>query len=112
MATYTINGKEIQADAVENCSKSARGTTSRTLICAIMRGCTLSEHLQALRVGRGASDLVAFSETPIIDGMKVQTHTPSAGCRRTNLILMLANHDLNCTICKKKPRQQADRPKL
>jgi NADH dehydrogenase/NADH:ubiquinone oxidoreductase subunit G len=50
----------------------------------------------------GARGLIASCVTPVREGMKVYTHTPKVlEARRTNLKLLLANHDLNCTICKK-----------
>ncbi len=48
----------------------------------------------------GARSLLSSCTTPIMPGMKVKTHTPKIlEARRINLELLLANHDLNCTIC-------------
>ena len=48
----------------------------------------------------GAPRLAASCCTPVAPGMKVKTHTPRVlEARRMNLQLLLANHDLNCTIC-------------
>ncbi|MFH0875749.1 MAG: [FeFe] hydrogenase, group A [archaeon] len=52
--------------------------------------------------GAKGGGLVASCVTPVRDGMKVLTHTPKVlDARRTNLKLLLANHDLNCTTCKR-----------
>jgi iron-only hydrogenase group A len=48
----------------------------------------------------GQERLVASCSAPVMDGMRVCTHTPRVlEARKTNLELLLANHDLNCTIC-------------
>lgn len=50
----------------------------------------------------GARGLIASCVTPVRGGMKVHTHSPAViDARRTNLKLLLANHDLECTSCKK-----------
>ncbi len=50
----------------------------------------------------GARSLLASCVTPIREGMVIHTHSPRViDARRTNLKLLLANHDLNCTTCKK-----------
>ena len=47
----------------------------------------------------GMPKLVASCSTPVKDGMRVRTHTPRVlEARRTNMELLLANHDLNCTV--------------
>jgi len=48
----------------------------------------------------GAPRLSASCCTPVVDGMKVKTHSPRVlEARRMNLELLLANHDLNCPTC-------------
>jgi NADP-reducing hydrogenase subunit HndD len=48
----------------------------------------------------GHPRLAASCCTSVSDGMRVSTHTPRVlEARRMNLQLLLANHDLNCTIC-------------
>ena len=50
----------------------------------------------------GTPELVASCSTPVRDGMKIKTHTLRVlEARRMNLELLLANHDLNCTICQR-----------
>lgn len=50
----------------------------------------------------GQERLIASCSTPVKDGMNVKTHTPKVlEARRINLELLLANHDLNCTICSR-----------
>jgi len=51
---------------------------------------------------QGKRGLPASCCTPATDGMIINTHTPKVlEARRINLELLLANHDLNCTICVK-----------
>ncbi len=51
---------------------------------------------------KGSPKLVASCCTPVRDGMEILTHTPKVlEARRINLELLLANHDLNCTTCKR-----------
>lgn len=50
----------------------------------------------------GARNLLTACTTKITPNMKIKTHSPKIlDARRTNLKLLLANHDLNCTTCKK-----------
>ncbi|MBN2250533.1 MAG: iron hydrogenase small subunit [Candidatus Altiarchaeota archaeon] len=50
----------------------------------------------------GFPKLAASCSTPVKEGMRIRTHTPRVlEARRMNLKLLLANHDLNCTICTK-----------
>jgi iron-only hydrogenase group A len=50
----------------------------------------------------GSPKLIASCSTPVRPGMVIKTHTPRVlDARRTNLELLLANHDLNCTTCAK-----------
>jgi NADH dehydrogenase/NADH:ubiquinone oxidoreductase subunit G len=50
----------------------------------------------------GMPKLVASCCTPIRDGMVINTHSPRVlEARRYNIELLLANHDLNCTTCRK-----------
>lgn len=51
---------------------------------------------------KGSAKLVSSCSTPVREGMEVFTHTPKVmEARRINLELLLANHDLNCTTCKR-----------
>ncbi len=51
---------------------------------------------------KGMPKLVASCCTPVRDSMVIDTHSPRVlEARRINLELLLANHDLNCTTCKK-----------
>ncbi len=103
MATITINGKEIQAEAGENLLEVCkRNNIKIPHMCYHERLHPIGACRLCVVEVEGARGLVASCVTPIRDGMKVQTHTPKVlDARRTNLKLMLANHDLNCTICKK-----------
>ncbi|MFH1126128.1 MAG: NADH-dependent [FeFe] hydrogenase, group A6 [Candidatus Altiarchaeota archaeon] len=48
----------------------------------------------------GQEKLIASCSTPVSEGMKVKTHSPRIlEARKLNIELLLANHDLNCTIC-------------
>lgn len=48
----------------------------------------------------GVQKLVASCSAPVREGMVVNTHSPRVlEARRINMELLLANHDLNCTIC-------------
>ncbi len=50
----------------------------------------------------GSGKLIASCTTPVREGMKILTHSPKViEARKTNLKLLLANHDLNCTTCRK-----------
>ncbi|MFH2028386.1 MAG: [FeFe] hydrogenase, group A, partial [Nanoarchaeota archaeon] len=50
---------------------------------------------------KGSKKLQASCCTPVREGMEVLTHTPRVlDARRTNMELLLANHDLNCTSCR------------
>lgn len=69
----------------------------------------LNERLEKLGACRmcvveiaGQQRLVASCSTPIKEGLIVSTHSPRLlEARRYNLELLLANHDLNCTNCRK-----------
>lgn len=51
---------------------------------------------------KGTGKLISSCSTPVKEGMEILTHTPRVlEARRINLELLLANHDLNCTICKR-----------
>lgn len=50
----------------------------------------------------GARNLLASCVTPVREGMNIFTHSPRViEARKINLKLLLANHDLNCTTCKR-----------
>ena len=50
---------------------------------------------------KGMEKLQASCCTQVRDGMDINTHSPKVlDARRLNIQLLLANHDLNCTICK------------
>ncbi|MBU0628183.1 MAG: [FeFe] hydrogenase, group A [Nanoarchaeota archaeon] len=50
---------------------------------------------------KGMQKLIASCCTPIKEGIVVNTHSPRVlEARRTNMELLLANHDLNCVTCK------------
>ena len=45
--------------------------------------------------------LQASCSTQVREGMEINTHSPRVlEARRINMQLLLANHSLNCTICK------------
>lgn len=101
--TITINGKEVKAQqgqsVLEVCKKQK------------IRIPHLCYHERLHPVGAcrlcvvevvGSRTLVASCTTPIREGMIIKTHTPKVlESRRINMELLLANHDLNCTICVK-----------
>ncbi|HZX44631.1 MAG TPA: NADH-dependent [FeFe] hydrogenase, group A6 [Candidatus Nanoarchaeia archaeon] len=50
---------------------------------------------------KGSKKLAASCCTQISPGMEINTHSPRVlEARRLNMELLLANHDLNCTICR------------
>ncbi len=50
---------------------------------------------------KGMDKLQASCSTQVREGMEIDTHSPRVlEARRINMQLLLANHDLNCTICK------------
>ena len=98
-----INGIDIKVDADEYILDAAKKAGVKIPhIC---------KHERLERVGscrlcvvevEGARNLVASCCTPVREGMIIRTHTPRVlEARRINLELLLANHDLNCTTCKK-----------
>ncbi|MBU0615847.1 MAG: [FeFe] hydrogenase, group A [Nanoarchaeota archaeon] len=64
------------------------------------------ERIGACRIcvveAKGQQKLIASCCTPIREGMEINTHSRRVmEARRTNMELLLANHDLNCVTCKK-----------
>jgi len=50
---------------------------------------------------KGMSKLQASCCTPVMHGMEIETHSPRVlEARRMNMQLLLADHDLYCTLCK------------
>jgi len=98
----TINGKQVEAKEGEFIIDAARRSGIE-----IPHFC-YNERLHRIGACRicmvevkGMPKLQASCCTEIKEGMEVTTHTPRVlEARRMNIQLLLANHDLYCTICK------------
>ena len=101
MVTLFIDGKTVQVK---------EGTTileaARQLNIHIPHLCYLKEinEIAACRVCcvevEGERAMVASSNTPVKEGMKVHTNSPRArATRRTNVELILSQHDCKCATC-------------
>lgn len=101
MTTITLNGKSIEALPDETVMQAAkRNGIEIPHLCWHNRlrhygGCRLC----VVEVV-GQQRLAASCCTPVREGMVIKTHSPRVlDARRTNLELLLANHDLNCATC-------------
>jgi iron-only hydrogenase group A len=99
---FKINNIDVEGDAGENIIDVAKRYGIH-----IPHLCW-SERLERLGACRlcvvevqGMQKLAASCCTPIKEGTVINTRSPKVlEARRTNLELLLANHDLNCTTCK------------
>lgn len=102
MVKFKINGMDVEAAEGETIMQVAeRNGIDIPHFCWNER----LEPIGACRLcvveAKGSQKLLASCSTPIKEGMEVSTHTPRVlEARRYNLELLLANHDLNCTVCK------------
>jgi NADP-reducing hydrogenase subunit HndD len=99
-----INGKEVPAKKGETILLACkRANISIPHLCYHERLHPVGAcRLCVVEVEGGRAGLAAACTTPIADGMKIHTHTPKIiAARRTNLKLLLANHDLDCPSCTK-----------
>lgn len=108
----TINGKEYLAKKGETILEVCkRANISIPHLCYNERLHPVGAcRLCVVEVEGGRGGIQASCTTPVVDGMKVKTHTPKIiKARRTNLKLLLANHDLDCTACTKNLRCKLQR---
>lgn len=101
MTTITLNGREVSAQDGETILDVAkRSGVDIPRLCHHNRlkhygGCRLC----VVEVS-GQQRLAASCCTPVREGMVIKTHSAKVlDARRTNLELLLANHDLNCATC-------------
>jgi NADP-reducing hydrogenase subunit HndD len=101
MVNFKINGRELSA---------ARGTTileaAKKAGIPIPHLCFLKgiNEIAACRMCmveiRGAERLVPACNTEVLEGMEIQTNSPRVRqARKTNLRLILSQHNSNCTVC-------------
>lgn len=101
MVNFKINGRELSA---------ARGTTileaAKKAGIPIPHLCFLKgiNEIAACRMCmveiRGAARLVPACNTEVLEGMEIQTNSPRVRqARKTNLRLILSQHNSNCTVC-------------
>ncbi|MBQ9708989.1 MAG: (2Fe-2S)-binding protein, partial [Firmicutes bacterium] len=101
MVNITINGEKLSVN---------EGTTileaAKSVDIAIPTLCYLKDinEIGACRVCsveiEGMNDLVAACNTACEDGMVIHTNSPKARtARRTNVALILADHDCKCATC-------------
>lgn len=101
MVNFKINGRELSA---------ARGTTileaAKKAGIPIPHLCFLKgiNEIAACRMCmveiRGAARLVPACNTQVLEGMEIQTNSPRVRqARKTNLRLILSQHNSNCTVC-------------
>lgn len=101
--SVNLNGESVEADDGEMIIDVARRNgIDVPHLCWNVR----LERIGACRICvvevEGNPKLVASCSTPVKQGMVIKTHTPRVlEARRTNLELLLANHELNCTACAK-----------
>ncbi|MBN2881531.1 iron hydrogenase small subunit [Candidatus Woesearchaeota archaeon] len=99
----TLNGKKVEGKSNETVLELCkRNNIDIPTLCEYER----LEPIGACRLCvveiEGARGLQTSCTTKLRQDMIIKTHTPRViDARRTNLKLLLANHDLNCTICKR-----------
>ena len=101
MIAIKINNKELKANKGETILEVARKNginiphfcwNERLVKLGACRICVVEV--------KGKQKLFALCTTPVEEGMEINTHSPRVlEARRTNLELLLANHDLNCVTC-------------
>jgi len=101
LVTLTIDGREVQIEKDKTILDAARKANIH-----IPTLCYLADinQIGACRIClvevEGARTLTAACTAPVAEGMKVYTNTPRVRkARRTNLELLLSNHDDNCPAC-------------
>jgi iron-only hydrogenase group A len=99
--SFYINGAEVQADEGEMIIDVAkRHGIDIPHFCYNKRFDRIGACRLCIVEIQDYPKLAASCCTPVREGMRVKTHSPRVlDARRTNLELLLANHDLNCTIC-------------
>ena len=101
MENFKINDRELSA---------ARGTTileaAKKAGIPIPHLCLLKgiNEIAACRMCmveiRGTERLVPACNTEVLEGMEIQTNSPRVRqARKTNLRLILSQHNSNCTVC-------------
>ncbi len=97
----TINGREFEADKNSTLLDACHAAGYRVpTLCWMREMNSLGACRMCVVEVEGAKSLVTSCVYPVSEGMVVRTNTPHVlEARRTNLELLLSNHDQNCLSC-------------
>ena len=101
MVTLTINGQSIQAEENATILEAAGAANIQIPHLCYLKGIN---EIAACRVCcvevEGERAMVTACNTPVREGMVVRTNSPRArATRRTNVELILSQHDCKCATC-------------
>ena len=101
MVTFTINGKELSCKCGSTILQAAEQAGVPIPHLCFLKGIN---EIAACRMCvvevKDTSRLVPACNTEILDGMSIETNSPRVRqARKTNLRLILSQHNSNCTVC-------------
>jgi len=100
MITLTIDGVEVSVPAGSTVLDAARAAGIRIPTLCYMKDINEIGACRLCVVDTGARAWQAACVAPAAEGMKVKTNTPALrAARKTNLELLLSNHDKKCLSC-------------
>jgi len=100
MITLTIDGVEVSVPAGSTVLEAARAAGIRIPTLCYMKDINEIGACRLCVVDTGARAWQAACVAPAAEGMKVKTNTPALrAARKTNLELLLSNHDKKCLSC-------------
>ncbi|MBQ2955587.1 MAG: iron hydrogenase small subunit [Clostridia bacterium] len=100
MITLTIDGVEVTVPAGSTVLEAARAAGIRIPTLCYMKDINEIGACRLCVVDTGARAWQAACVAPAAEGMKVKTNTPALrAARKTNLELLLSNHDKKCLSC-------------
>ena len=100
MITLTIDGGEVSVPAGSTVLDAARAAGIRIPTLCYMKDINEIGACRLCVIDTGARAWQAACVAPAAEGMKVKTNTPALrAARKTNLELLLSNHDKKCLSC-------------
>ncbi len=100
MITLTIDGVQVSVPAGSTVLDAARAAGVRIPTLCYLKGINEIGACRMCVVDTGARAWQAACVAPAAEGMKVKTNTPALrAARKTNLELLLSNHDKKCLSC-------------